>query len=68
MLPSKKATVPAGVTVPDAGATVALNITVLPEVMLFGVAVSEVVVFTNAGAETVTVTADEVLVAKVEFP
>jgi hypothetical protein len=67
-LESRKLIVPVGVAVPLAGATLAVNVTLLPATIWVDDAESEVFVFTFAGAETVTAITPEVDAAKFESP
>lgn len=66
--PSRKATEPVGVLVPDCGFTVAVNVTLWPLVNCVAEAESAVVVAVFGGADTVTETAAEVDAAKFVSP
>ena len=63
VVPSIKVTLPVGVPVPEAGVTLALNVTLAPAFTVLVDAVSDVVVAVSTGAVavTATVTAAEVL-------
>lgn len=67
-LESRKLIVPVGVAVPLAGATLAVNVTLLPATIWVDDSESELFVFTFAGAETVTAIAAEVDAEKFESP
>lgn len=69
VVPSAKVTVPVGVVVPEAGATVAVKVTLVPLRAVEAEADSEVVVATRTGAAlTVTMTGVEVLPLKLASP
>ena len=66
--PSLNVTVPAGVTVPDEGVTVAVSVTDCPLDIAVAEAVKVVVVPVGDAAETLTVTGVDVLAAKLLLP
>lgn len=66
--PSRNVAVPVGVPCPDCGKTFAVNVTLAPELICVAETVSAVAVPSFGGAETVTETAFDVEVAKVESP
>lgn len=69
VVPSVKATEPAGTPLPDAGVTSAVKVRLVPTAAVVAEAVSVVVVAIVTGAAfTVTLTAAEVLAANVESP
>jgi hypothetical protein len=69
VVPSRKLTLPVGIAVPEAAATLAVNVIAVPATPLAGVADSVVVVATADGAAfTVTIIAEDVLAEKFESP
>jgi hypothetical protein len=66
VVPSRNVTVPVGTAVPDAGATVAVNVILVPLTTEVALAASAVEVPT--GALTITLTAADVLAEKFASP
>jgi hypothetical protein len=67
VVPSRKVTVPVGVVLPDAGATVAVNVTLWPVLICVAEAVNEVVVATRV-CVTLTMSAAETELESVVLP
>ena len=64
--PSVNVTLPVGVPLPDAGATVSVSVTLVPAVIFVGDALSVLMVAVNAACVTVIVTAADVLPPNVD--